>query len=130
MNVIRRLRWRRIRGREASICPPDRLLGDVAEDWLASKATLSGSTLALYRSVLRTHILPLFAARHIGTIKRDHVRAAVDEWRLSLQPASVRRVLWVLRSVLDHALEPSTAVRNPCVGIRVPVRSQRRVVNP
>ena len=126
MTLFRRpTRIRGVHRASARLSPADRLLADVADEWLASNLDRRDTTLALYRSVLGTHILPLLGRCKVGAITPHHVRVAVDEWLLHLRPTSVRRVLSVLRAVLDHAVGPPTT-RNPCAGVTVPARSRRR----
>lgn len=105
----------------------NRRFGDVAEEWLGSNVAKRGSTLARDRSALDTHILPLFKNVKVGEIRRRHVRAAVEQWSLTLEPRSVERVFGVLRAVLNFAFEESEGnVRNPCTGVKLPRKTKRR----
>lgn len=103
-----------------------RRFADVADEWLRANPAKRGSSRARDRSAVGHHVLPLFASRRVGDIRRQDVREAVAVWSAVLAPRSVARVFGVLRAVLNHAFdELDVAVRNPCTGVRLPRRTKR-----
>lgn len=80
-------------------------------------------------SILETHLLPEFGATSVGDIDRSALldfrkalserspRAATNGKGKSLRPATVNRIMGILRMVMEEA-SLTYGVPNPCVGIK------------
>ncbi|WP_193045288.1 tyrosine-type recombinase/integrase [Mycolicibacterium baixiangningiae] len=94
-------------------------LGEYAEEWLGSKHNLKPSTRARYEVVLST-----FIANHaqvpIGDISRQLVREWVADLSSKRSPATVHKVVGVLRQVLAMAVSDNRLVLNPADGVELP----------
>ncbi len=86
----------------------------VAEGWLATKVKRP-KTLAGYESLLRTHLLPTFGDRQVGSIKTSDVRRwLADMQRKGCAPGTIRNAYRVLTPILDAAVENRYMAANPC----------------
>ncbi|KUI27744.1 tyrosine-type recombinase/integrase [Mycobacterium sp. GA-2829] len=94
-------------------------LGEYANEWLQSKHNLKPSTKARYQVVLDT-----FVADHaqvpIGDISRHLVREWVAELSAARSPATVHKVVGVLRQILAMAVSDNRLVLNPVDGVELP----------
>lgn len=94
-------------------------LGVYAAEWLESKHNLKPSTRARYRVVLDT-----FVADHAGVAIGDISRQLVREWVADLSaqrsPATVHKVVGVLRQILAMAVSDNRLVLNPVDGVELP----------
>lgn len=70
--------------------------------------------------LLNTHILPVFGSRFMDEIERREIAAFAAKLIASHKPASVNRIMVVLRFIYSVALRWETAgvKANPCVGVR------------
>lgn len=99
-----------------------------ALDWLASASHLKPKTVAGYRSLLRTRILPTFGAMSLGKITPQQVRswaAALDAGGLS--SSRQRQAVQLLREVLGAAVESGHLRRSPVVGVKVRPTPKREI---
>ena len=103
-------------------------VGTVAEAWLRRQHHLKPSTVASYRSLLDTCILPEWR-----TVPLDRVtRPGVADWLTGLSgrlsASRSRQAYVVLSRVLDSAVKDSLIPRNPATGVDLPrlPRSERR----
>jgi integrase len=71
-------------------------------------------------SILKTHILPAFGVRFMDSIERREVASFAAKLIASHKPASVNRVMIVLRFIYSVALRWETpgVKANPCRGVR------------
>lgn len=95
----------------------------VAAHWLATKqATKRPRTVAVYRSELYTHVLPVFGAMGLAQIERRDVQAWVNSLLVSgLGAASVRHVYrTVFKAELNDAVADGLLARSPCHRIELP----------
>ena len=94
-------------------------LGVYAAEWLESKHNLKPSTRARYQVVLDT-----FIADHAGVAIGDISRQLVREWVADLSaqrsPATVHKVVGVLRQILAMAVSDNRLVLNPVDGVELP----------
>jgi integrase len=101
-------------------------VGELAERWYATTATLKPKAREDYRSLLNNHVLPAFGHRTISSIETLAVRgwlAALVSGGLS--PSRAKHAYYVLFAVLEAAIQSGALVRNPAAGVRVP-RSRSR----
>lgn len=97
-----------------SVVPSRRTLDDAAEAWLAAQANLRPGTLALYRSNLRTHILPRLGRKRLAAITPDDVAALIaDMTRAGYSPYTVKGTLSPLSRILGRAARAGEIPSNP-----------------
>lgn len=103
---------------------------DWADLWLSGAAAhVRPKTLAHYESVLRVHVLPVFADRPVGSISPSDVRRFIAESVVSGNaPGTVRSARKVLRLVLATAQSDGAIRSNPCDGSRVPASPRTEMV--
>lgn len=94
--------------------------GRYAESWLTSRPRRP-STIELYRSHLRLHILPAFGAIPLVAIRREKIQAWVmGLCEKGLAPRTVRTVYGILASILRSAVLDERIARTRCVKIVLP----------
>jgi integrase len=101
-------------------------VGELAERWFVTTATLKPKTREDYRSLLDNHVLPAFGGRAVASIDTLAVRgwlAGLVSGGLSASRA--KHAYYVLFAVLEAAIQAGALLRNPAAGVRVP-RSRRR----
>lgn len=87
---------------------------EYADAWVAERV-LKARTEALYRNLLRVHLLPTFGETKLGNIREAHVR----RWRKARLDAgvgsvSVAKAYRLLRAILNTAVDDGLIRRNPC----------------
>jgi integrase len=87
--------------------------------WEASLGGLRPSTRSRDLSYLRTHILPTFGSRGIGSIDRSEVEEWVAELNTRRKPATVRLAHGVFLRVMQMAVDKGRVQSNPCVRVRL-----------
>ena len=92
---------------------------EVAEEWIATKVKRP-KTMAGYRSLLATHLLPTFADRPVSTIETTDVR----KWLAMMQragkaPGTIRNAYRVLTPIMRTAIELKCRKDDPCIPIRL-----------
>lgn len=113
-----------------------RTLGEWAGQWCVTTLEASPrkvTTKALYRSLVRSHVLP----RPIATRRLDRLRPTdIDAWIVSLREAlssaSINKVFLVLRSCLDDAVRDGLLARNPARLVKQPAvtKTEARHLSP
>src|SRR4051794_22458098 len=111
--------------------------GPFAEKWMARQTALAHggllriSSLHRYKSTLRAHLLPFFAARRLDSITRAHCddfrMAAISSGRLN--PGTVNSIMQILRLILRAAVREGLADQDPLNGMR-PLLVPRRLIEP
>jgi len=102
-------------------------LGEVAEEYLASRSNVAPLTQGTDKQMYRQHIGPTFGKRALARI----TAAEITEWlgRLAdreVAPSTRRRALAVLRGILAHAVADRRLRVNPAVGVKGPKGGVRR----
>jgi integrase len=92
----------------------------VATGWLASGTSKRTSSVDRDRSIVDTHLQPIFGDRAIGSIKPSEVQSVVDKWAASYAPSTVGRHYASLRAICGFAEASEMILRSPCRGIRLP----------
>jgi integrase len=111
---------------------PDRsrlTVGEWAGTWMAGRVHLKPKTLASYRSLLDTQVLPTWGKVPLTKVRRSDVVAWVAEMRAKgLSASRTRQAYHRLTSMLDDAVKDSRLVRNPAAGVALPrlPKSERR----
>ena len=105
---------------DAGLDPPPTLDG-WAEQWLATAAHLKPKTLAGYRSLLRSRILPVFGPAPLDGIRPGDVRRWLAAMRASgLSPSRCRQAVHLLGMILQAAVDDGWLAASPCAGVRLP----------
>lgn len=99
----------------------DMLFKDVAEQWyeLHAKQIYSTRTLERYEGILKNSITPIFSNVKISALEPLHIQRFLMTLK-SAAPASVRKIYYVLKSILDKAVEWKIIEESPCKGITLP----------
>jgi integrase len=105
------------------------LFGSYADSWLKARTDLKPKTLFQYRFLLDRHILPTWRSPALAKITFE----GVSRWVAQLTAAgvgasAVRQSVFVLSSVLDHAVKARRIRVNPARGIGLPKAHRRDYV--
>lgn len=112
-------------------------VGEYAETWLGWQLGLTPKTVASYRSLLDSQILP-----HWRRVRLDEVDyAGVSDWVSSLcskpgrggerlSPSRIRQAYHVLTGMLDDAVAAKWLPVNPARGVALPKLENRRTPRP
>lgn len=101
--------------------------GEVAEDWLTSPHVrgLKPSTRQAYRVVYNSHCKPLVRVP-VGRLGYSECSRLVGRVMDTHSPSTVRHVVHILRSVLDHAVKSGYLRSNPARELKKPAPTRRR----
>lgn len=92
-----------------------------AEAWRLAQPSRP-NTASRHKSNLERHVYPAFGERPIAAIRATEVQAFATKLGRELKPGSVRTVLSVVRAIFAAAAKDGTIGRNPCEGLRLPVK--------
>lgn len=96
-------------------------LQDFAREWVRTTVHLRPSTVARYKSLLRTHILPALGALPLNSIRPLEVRSFVSDLeKKGLAPSTVRQGYVILARILKAAELSELIARSPTVGVDLP----------
>lgn len=98
----------------------------IAERWFESKWDRKATTRSNYRQALDKYVLPRWGAREIRGIHHDEVQAWIAVLSRDLSVASLRPPLGVLSSVCGYAVRTKRIGENPCNGVTLREKSQRK----
>ena len=99
--------------------PPDTTLAEYADRWLASRTELHPRTLASYRQLLTSYILPAFGAEPVRLLNRGRVkrflgeRARTEANPTGLGKNSVRLIRACLSVLCEDAIDEGLLTVNP-----------------
>jgi len=103
-------------------------LGEWIEKHEATKTHRRPSTEARDRSVLDTHVLPVFAEMQIARIETIRVRAWVADMNAAgYAPDTVRKAHRLLNSALEAAVEDRLIARNPAARVDLPQQRKQEM---
>jgi integrase len=99
----------------------ERLVADVASEWLASRrGQVSSSTWTTDKHFV-THLTPALGNLPIGQVTRARIESALGELiSAGRARSSVQRLAAVLSGIFVYAVREQIIVSNPCAGVRVP----------
>lgn len=108
------------------------LFGVLAEQWFATKATKQPKTVAGYRSLLDTQVLPHWGEMKIGDITYEQVQLWVSGLSTSghtlaergLSPSRVIQAYQVLNQVLRYAIRAKRLAVNPAADVALPRKAE------
>lgn len=109
------------------------LVRSLAETWAAGLSHLKPSTVARYRSIVGSHIVPTWGRWALAGIGHSDVAAWVSSLtEAGLRPGSVRQIHRVLSLILDVAVLDGRIGRNPAKQVKLPrqVRDEPRFLTP
>jgi len=96
------------------------LFRDAAEAWLGQHLG-ADSSIAAYRSVLRSHIDPAIGGKPIGVIRREDIKSLIAGMhRKGLSASRIGCAHLVISAVLAEAVRDKKLAESPCTGIRLP----------
>jgi integrase len=104
------------------------MIGDIAATWYDTTAALKTSTRLSYRSLLDAWVLPRWSSLQVRKIEHGAVAAWVAEVGAETSASTTRKVVGVLRSVLELAVRDRRIPANPATGVnlpRLPIAEQR-----
>lgn len=126
-----RTNLRSAQGRLAAGAPvrdATRTLAEWIQQWSATSLEASPrkpTTKHLYRSLLRTHVLPRpISNRQLDRLRPTDIEAWTVALRSCLSSASVNKAFLVLRSCLDDAVRDGLLARNPARALKQPAISR------
>jgi len=93
------------------------VFGAFADRWLADYARVEckTSTADGYEGVLRQYLRPRFATKRLNEIRRDDVKALINELvTKDLSRNTVRNALCVIRGIFNEAIEAGIRRSKPC----------------
>lgn len=91
-----------------------------AEAWLGHHLG-ADSSIAAYRSVLRTHVYPAIGDRPIGVIRRENIKALIAVMRRKgLSASRISLAHLVICAVLKEAVRNKKLAESPCTDIPLP----------
>jgi integrase len=96
--------------------PATPTFGAYADEWLKDYARLEckTSTADGYEGVLRQYLRPRFAAKRLDEIRRDDIKALINDLiAKELSRNTVRNALCVIRRMLNQAIEDGLIEANP-----------------
>lgn len=96
-------------------------VGHWAETWFAGRSHLGPRTVASYRSLLRTRVLPRWERVSLSRVTHGDVVAWVASMRAAGSSASrTRQAYHLLTSMLDAAVKDGRLARNAAAGVDLP----------
>jgi integrase len=107
-------------------------LADWVAQWEATAVANRSTTRARDASYLRTHVIPAFGEREIGSITHLEVQAWVAELSARRAPATVHLAAGLLSRSLVSAVDAALISSNPCDRVRLPriEREEMRFLTP
>jgi len=93
------------------------LFRDFAEEWLANRPDLRPRSVALYRSLLGVHLLPVFGETPIAKVKPE----SVSRWQAALvavKPGVAPSAYRLLRAIFASAIRDEKLLRSPCTVVK------------
>lgn len=120
----------KVRGAWVDPARSEVLLGEWADRWLATTTTLKPKTVAGYRSLLRSRIMPAFADAPIGAIHPMDIREWLSRMQADgLSPSRCRQAVHLLGAILQTAVEDGRLVASPCSLVKLPPLPQVEMAN-
>lgn len=90
-----------------------------AERYLAH-ARVADTTMELYRSHLRRHILPALGDRSLASLRRSDMVAFVTDLTATLAPSTVKVVYGITAGILRSAVDDRLILASPCSRVPLP----------
>lgn len=104
------------------------LFGDYVAEWVAAQVQHRPSTVDVLGRHLRNHVLPVFGARPLASVRRSEVQAWVTGLSGHLAPGTVAFIYGYVATIFKAAMVDGRLAVSPCVGIHLPEVEVRQVV--
>jgi hypothetical protein len=107
-----------------------------AEDWLAGRRQIRGSTESGYGSIINRQLVPRLGAVAVSALQFEHVDAAVSGMiEDELSSKTIHNTLTLLRTMLAGKRGPSAirrgfALNDPTMGLELPPMESRQITPP
>jgi integrase len=104
------------------------LFKHIIEEWINSKTNIKCSTVFLYKTLLRAHILPKFGDIEIAKITECDIALWISEVKASgLKIRYVRSLLFTMNQIMKYASSPKHKYifQNPAEDIKLPKEAKR-----
>ena len=115
-----RVRSDAARGRYVSARDGATTFADYAERYL-THARVADTTMELYRSHLRRHILPALGNRRLESLRRSDLVSFVTDLSATLAPSTVKVVYGITAGILRSAVDDRLILASPCSRVPLPV---------
>lgn len=102
---------------------------EVAEDYLAERASLKYSTLRGYREVLKNYLLPTFGKMEVSDITEEDVARFQAEVSKDVSAVRTNNIMGLLRYIMKVCLRRKLITENPTVGVR-PLTEKQPDIDP
>jgi integrase len=107
-----------------------------AEDWLAARRQIRGSTESGYGSIINRQLIPRLGSITVAALRFDHIDAAVSGMiEDELSPKTIHNAVTLLRTILagrkgPSALRRGLAFQDPTLGLELPPLESRQITPP
>ncbi|MBX9948184.1 MAG: site-specific integrase [Candidatus Obscuribacterales bacterium] len=91
---------------------------EVAEDYLAERASLKHGTLRGYREVLKNYLLPAFGKMEVSDITEEDVARFQADVSKNVSAGRTNNIMGLLRYIMKVCLRRKLIAENPTVGVR------------
>lgn len=91
---------------------------EVAEDYLAERASLKSSTLRGYREVLKNYLLPAFGKIEVSDITEEDVARFQADVSKKVSAVRTNNIMGLLRYIMKVCLRRKLIEENPTTGVR------------
>jgi len=102
---------------------------EVAEDYLAERASLKYSTLRGYREVLKNYLLPAFGKLEVSDITEEDVARFQAEVSKNVSAVRTNNITGLLRYIMKVCVRRKLIAENPTVGVR-PLTEKQPDIDP
>jgi integrase len=106
-----------------------KIFAEVAEDYLAERASLKYSTLRGYREVLKNYLLPSFGKMEVSDITEEDVARFQAEVSRNVSAVRTNNIMGLLRYIMKVCLRRKLIAENPTVGVR-PLTEKQPDIDP
>jgi integrase len=115
--------------------PKNVKFAEFAEQWLGSRPSIRGSTLAGYRSIARQHLVPFLGSRRLSEIQLNAVQDLALHLSKKVSAKTLHNCVTLLRVMLVGRRGPSAIKQgytrhDPTQGVELPSRQTRAIVPP
>jgi integrase len=90
-----------------------RTFGEVAADWLARKKDENAKSYVVIKGIVDNHLIPQFGGHRLSDISPSAINKWVADQRRNCQPATVKRRLGTLSTILNESARAGELKDNP-----------------
>jgi integrase len=108
---------------------------EFADEWLAGRVSIEGSTLAAYASIIRRHLVPNLGELQMVEIERAHVQNLAKTLAKNRSRKTLGNVMTLLNTMLDgkfgqSAVKDGYIRHNPAKGVELPPDHGEEIIPP